>query len=185
MAPNHRCRPWGADVLGRVYQCVRLRQSVAQSSVKLGLAFELKPGGVAVLQGEDLRVGFERVRLDSRCPRGAQCIIEGAARVRIWASKASSRRTEYDLETRPPPAAEARHGDYRIRVVNPYPQVDRSTRSSDYVVTLVVTRMQVSAQELTPIRPLGSLMRLTVLDNSRFCHQLLKEAINAQAGKHI
>jgi len=114
----------------------------APGRATLGETFKLTAGGVAVVQGEDLQVGFDRVLSDSRCPRGAQCIREGEAKIRVWLSKPPRGRAEHELQTTPPVAAEALYEGYRIRLVTlePYPQVDRTIRSSDYVATLLVTR---------------------------------------------
>ena len=114
------------------------------SQVTLGQTFKLKPGGVAVVQDEELQVGFDRVLADSRCPRGAQCITEGEAKIRIWLSQPPRGRAEHELQTTPLPAAEAPYEGYRIRLValDPYPQIDRTIRARDYVATLVVTRPQ-------------------------------------------
>ena len=42
----------------------------------------------------------------------------------------------------PPADAEVLYGEYRLRLLtlDPYPQVDRTIRPSDYVATLLVTR---------------------------------------------
>lgn len=114
------------------------------SQVTLGQTFKLKPGGVAVVQGEELQVGFDRVLADSRCPRGAHCITEGDAKIRVWLSQPPRERTEHELQTTPFPAAEALYEGYRIRLVSldPYPQIDRTIRARDYVATFVVTRPQ-------------------------------------------
>jgi hypothetical protein len=114
----------------------------ALDQAMLGETFTLRPGGVAVVRGEDLQVGFDRVLSDSRCPQGAQCIVKGEAVIRVWLSTPPQGRAEHELRTAPPPDAEAVYGEYRIRLVtlDPYPQVDRTISSSDYVATLLVTR---------------------------------------------
>lgn len=113
----------------------------ALSPARLDQSFALAAGASAILETENLQIGFDRVLSDSRCPRGAQCITAGDAVVRIWMSKAPAARESRDLETTPR-AAEAVYGAYRIRLVtlDPYPIADRAIRPSDYVVTLLVTR---------------------------------------------
>jgi hypothetical protein len=110
-------------------------------SPALDQAFTLKAGASAILDTENLRVEFDSVLSDSRCPRGAQCITAGEAVVRVWLSKAPTPRESRELKTTPN-AAEAVYGAYRIRLVtlDPYPTADRTIRPSDYVVTLLVTR---------------------------------------------
>lgn len=104
--------------------------------------FTLAAGASVRLEVENLQVGFDRVVSDSRCPSGAQCIVEGEALVRVWLSKAPAARESRDLKTTPN-AAEAVYGAYRIKLVTlaPSPTVDRTIRPSDYVVTILVTRV--------------------------------------------
>ena len=119
---------------------------VSPSPATLGEPFNVKAGGSVTIRDENLRVGFDRVLSDSRCPRGARCIAQGEATVRVWLLKAARGRAAHELQTTPPSAAEAVYDGYRIRLtaLDPYPEVDRPVRSSDYVVTLVVTRSQTS-----------------------------------------
>lgn len=114
----------------------------APERATLDETFKLSAGGVAVIQGEDLQIGFDRVASDSRCPRGSRCITEGEAIVRVWLSKAPHGRADRELRTTPPSAAEALYESYRITLValEPYPEVDREIRPSDYVATLLVRR---------------------------------------------
>ncbi len=51
-------------------------------SVGLGEAFTLKPGE-SVRVGDHLRLTFEKVTEDSRCPVGVECVSEGNARVHL------------------------------------------------------------------------------------------------------
>lgn len=134
-----------AHVLAFVVGCAAQSgpdSTVAPGQVMLGESFELTVGGTAVVRGEDLQVGFDRVLSDSRCPRGTQCIAQGDAAIQVWLFRPPQAREAHELRTTPPAAAEGRYGDYRIRLVGlePYPQADRTTRPADYVATLVVTR---------------------------------------------
>ena len=112
----------------------------APKTVGLDQPFTLAAGASARVDAENLQVGFDRVVSDSRCPRGAQCVVAGEAVVRVWLSKSPEARGNRDLTT--PNAAEAVYGAYRITLVtlDPYPTVDHTIRPSDYVATLLVTR---------------------------------------------
>jgi len=46
--------------------------------------FTLAVGGTAALASPAVRVGFDRVLSDSRCPQGEQCIVAGDAVVQLW-----------------------------------------------------------------------------------------------------
>lgn len=116
--------------------------AAAPVGATLGTPFTLRPGSTAVVQGEDLEVGFDRVVSESRCPRDAHCVAPGRAVVRVWLVKAPRARADHDLHTDPPAAAEAQYAGYRLRLValDPWPEGDRPARPSDYVATLVVVR---------------------------------------------
>ncbi len=49
-----------------------------------GQAFTLAVGGTAVLARPAVRLGFDSVVSDSRCPQGEQCVVAGEAVVRMW-----------------------------------------------------------------------------------------------------
>ena len=114
----------------------------APDQVTLGETFTLAAGAMAIVRGEELQVGFDRVLSDSRCPRGGQCIAEGEAVIQVWLSKPPRGRAMHELRTAPAADAEAIYEDYRLRLVElaPYPQANRTVRPSDYRATLSVTR---------------------------------------------
>ena len=51
--------------------------------VRVGETFELNYGGSAYILDEGLTITFEGQVIDSRCPRGAECIWAGQAEVDI------------------------------------------------------------------------------------------------------
>ena len=103
--------------------------------------FTLKIGASTSIEAEKLQIGFDRVISDSRCPRGAQCIVAGEAVLRVWLQKSPSAREHRELTTMPE-GAQAEYGAYRIKLVtlDPYPSVDKAIRPSEYVATFLVTR---------------------------------------------
>src|SRR5262245_20580819 len=107
---------------------------------ELERAFDMKPGEVVAIQG--LRITFEGIADDSRCPTGAQC---------VWAGDAAA---TFTLE-KPPAAAQHRtlhtNGRYENQVsidtlvvrlddVEPRPKLGGTIDPADYRATLVVTR---------------------------------------------
>jgi hypothetical protein len=104
-------------------------------------AFTLAPGAAAAFDADTLQVGFDQVLSDSRCPRGAQCIVAGEATVRIWLSKAPRGRDNRELKTTPE-GSQAVYDAYRVQLVTlvPSPEVGSTIRPTDYVATLMVTR---------------------------------------------
>ena len=117
--------------------------SPADPSVKLDQAFSLKVGTSASVDGEGIEIGFDSVVSDSRCPKGAQCIVAGEATIRIWLTRTGQARETRELKTNPPDAAQTSIGSYRVTLTSlmPEPTVDGAPRASDYVATLVVARL--------------------------------------------
>ena len=110
-------------------------------SVHLDDSFSLHAGESAKVDSEKLEIRFEGVVSDSRCPKGAQCIVEGDATVRITVKKASAK-TSYELHTSERAAQEASHDGLTIRLVrlDPYPVEGKAIDGRDYEATLLVTR---------------------------------------------
>jgi hypothetical protein len=123
---------------GLVHAAVAQR---APTTAALDQPFKLNAGRSAIIDGERLQIGFERVVSDSRCPQDAQCITAGEAIVRVWLVKAPDRREARDLNTTPD-AAGGVYGAYRVTLValDPLPTTDRAVRPSEYVATLIVSR---------------------------------------------
>ena len=109
--------------------------------VHLDESFALHAGESAKLDSEKLEIRFDVVVSDSRCPKGAQCIVEGDATVRITVKKASAK-TSYELHTSERAAQEASHDGLTIRLVrlDPYPVEGKAIDGRDYEATLLVTR---------------------------------------------
>ena len=101
--------------------------------------FMLSPGAAAVFD-DNLQVGFDQVLSDSRCPRGAQCIVAGEAGVRVWLSKASRGREDRQLKTTTT-ASQATYDSYTITLVtlDPVPEAGSTIKPTDYVATLTVS----------------------------------------------
>ena len=112
----------------------------AQPSRPLGQPFELKVGTSAVL-ADGLRLTFERVRADSRCPLDALCIQAGEAIVVLTLAQSAAAQVEQELRTTPA-LSEASYLSYLIKLVAlaPYPRSTQPIRPEDYVATLTVER---------------------------------------------
>jgi hypothetical protein len=107
---------------------------------ELGRPFELAPSETMTIQG--LRVAFDGVSNDSRCPTGAQC---------MWAGDAAA---AFTLEAPPsPPVHRTLHTNnrferqteregfvVRLEEIKPYPKEGGAIAPGDYRATLVVTR---------------------------------------------
>ena len=102
-------------------------------------------GAVEIQIGEEkkiggLRIAFEGVAEDSRCPEGVVCVWAGNARAHFSATDRSGERVEFDLNTGVQPFAH-RFGGYTIRLekLAPHPHVDREIKVDEYVATVFVS----------------------------------------------
>jgi hypothetical protein len=112
---------------------------------ELGRPFDVKPSEVVTIQG--LRIRFEGVSEDSRCPTGAQCVWAGDAVARFMLEKPPATAEHRTLHTN---GRFDRQTDYDAFVVQladlkPYPKDGATIAPADYRATLVVTRRQQEA----------------------------------------
>jgi hypothetical protein len=100
----------------------------------------LAPGEVKDVSGAGVRVRFQGVTGDSRCPADAVCIQGGDAIVRIDVMPQSGSVASYDLHTGN--MQPVRHADLTIalEMLQPYPFSSRRIVPSEYRATLRVTR---------------------------------------------
>jgi hypothetical protein len=108
------------------------------TDVPLGQSFELRAGASATLP-DSLKVTFNSVQNDSRCPMDAICVWAGDAIVKVALSQSGGNMAERDLHTNTS-GTQAAYLAYTIKLVTlaPYPRSDRPIRPEDYVATLVV-----------------------------------------------
>jgi hypothetical protein len=101
--------------------------------------FTLAPGEQAAVEGTGLRVRFDRVEGDSRCPADAVCVYGGDAVVIVSVLSASAS-AGYELHTGT--MAPVQHDAVTIALVDlqPYPFSDRTIQLDEYRATLRVTR---------------------------------------------
>ncbi len=107
-------------------------------SPALGEKFTLKTGQSAVIEGEDLKIRFDAVESDSRCPSDVVCVRAGEAVIKVTATHAgqSSALTmveegltsglnvvdyknyhiEFRLTPYPVSTVELKQGDYRLEL---------------------------------------------------------------------
>ena len=100
--------------------------------------FELGVGNAAVI-ADGLRIRFDQVRSDSRCPMDALCVRAGEAVVAIALSMPGEAPAARDLET-VPARSQTTYSRFVISLsqLQPYPRSDREIRPRDYVATFVV-----------------------------------------------
>jgi hypothetical protein len=105
----------------------------------------LQPGQVTAVASTPLRVGFERVASDSRCPADALCIQSGDALVVFRVSVDDRAAADISLRTRGGTTGEnltAVVAGYELSIggLQPYPLSSSPIAPGDYRVTLVVEK---------------------------------------------
>jgi hypothetical protein len=104
-------------------------------SVKLGEQFVLRFGEGVSVQNAGLKIVFQDVTEDSRCPEGAVCVWAGNARVLLGVNDST-----IALNTMLDPKL-AVLGKYVVRLssLGPYPMIGQRIQKGDYVASLMVT----------------------------------------------
>ena len=103
----------------------------------LGTPFDLKVGATAALP-DGLRIKFDRVTADSRCPSDVQCVRAGEATIAV------SLASNGDLETREMRTdATGSQVTYRghaieLTALAPYPRSTQQIDPRDYIATFIV-----------------------------------------------
>lgn len=112
------------------------------NTVTVNQEFELGPGQSVLVGSEPLKITFEAMTADSRCPPEVQCVWEGDAVAKLQAATGTQAPTVYELHTNTQYSTQVDHGGYRIRLtaVAPGPHEGVVIDPSAYVITLLVTR---------------------------------------------
>ena len=107
--------------------------------VPAGQPFDLRVGDSA-LTTDDLRVQFDTVRSDSRCPMDALCVRAGEAVIAITLSLPGEAAVGRELET-VPAKAQTTFSRFTITLSSlaPYPRSDRQIQPNDYIATFIVS----------------------------------------------
>jgi hypothetical protein len=115
-------------------------------TTRIGQAFTLAGGQEATVDGENMRVRFDRVLEDSRCPRQVECFWTGQARVAILVEPNGRGETTLEFNTNPAPGQNnqtALLDEYTIAMdsLDPYPQTPhQAIPLEDYRLRLTVSK---------------------------------------------
>lgn len=118
---------------------------VADTNVRVGLDFNLRVNETAHVRDTNLRIRFEGVDKDSRCPIDVQCVQAGDATATLSVGQAIAKNkfedTSHDLHSNQEPKS-IQVGNFTIALlgVSPQRRSGRQIRPTDYIVTLRVTR---------------------------------------------
>ncbi len=112
-----------------------------EQTVRLSQNFDVRVNETVAIDGESLRITFERVVEDSRCPTNTTCFWAGDAVVRVALLGANAERGTLNLHTLSETAAQGSFQKFRVRLVQlaPVPHDGGSVPAEQYVATLIVT----------------------------------------------
>jgi hypothetical protein len=107
---------------------------------ELGKPFELKAGEFATVGGAGLKVGFQGVSEDSRCPVNVQCVWEGDAAVEVTLEKPPAAKATRSLHTSARNPRETAYEGLKVRLKDlaPLPKEGATLDAKEYRATLVV-----------------------------------------------
>lgn len=122
------------------FSCIVARPQ--QKVMVLDQQFNLKIGESAKAPGEGLKIEFDSVAEDSRCPKDVTCVWAGNAKILLKVRKNTAQPANVELNTNSNPKT-SRYLEYELRLeeLKPYPKSDAKTKSSDYEVTLTVHKL--------------------------------------------
>ena len=106
--------------------------------VPTGRSFDLRVGDTA-LTTDDVRIRFETVRSDSRCPLDALCVRAGEAVIALTIGRVGEVPVGVELDTTPARSS-ATFLNYTITLssLQPFPRSDRRIQPGDYIGTFIV-----------------------------------------------
>jgi len=111
----------------------------------LGSQFDLKVDQATKLKSEDISVKLLNVTNDSRCPSDVVCVWAGQVSVTLNITENGKNLGDVTLTlgVSNPDLAVKNIGDYSVKViaVNPYPISTHKIEPSEYIVTLVVSKI--------------------------------------------
>ena len=132
----------GCDPTGSAFPLPR-SAGVAQAKIALGEEFVLRVEQTVTLgDGTDLRLTFEAVREDSRCPVGVTCVWAGDAVVAIAVDHTASGAKTLELHTNASFATDAPLDGNTVSLLelSPTPREGSTIEVDQYRATLVVRR---------------------------------------------
>ncbi len=117
-----------------------LALTAAADTVVIDQPFVLQVGQAQKWPQGDLTLRFERVLLDSRCPRGERCVSAGVARIRVRVDAAGPVSQDLDLQLPDQPSARlpAQAATLTLLQLLPYPVSGQTMEPGRAQATLVI-----------------------------------------------
>jgi hypothetical protein len=105
--------------------------------VPTGQTFDLRVGE-SVLTTDNLRIRFDTVRSDSRCPIDALCVRAGEAVIALTLSRPGEAAVGRELDTTAARSTTYQSFSIMLSSLQPHPRSGRSIQPGDYIATLLV-----------------------------------------------
>jgi len=115
-------------------------EATGPSAGRVGEPFTLDVGEVALVEPEELLVGFTGVSADSRCPADVNCVTAGDASVELWLRRPPAPRETRVLHTDGRLGGSVEYEGFVVELLSlePVPRTDTPLDASAYRVELVV-----------------------------------------------
>jgi hypothetical protein len=113
------------------------------ATLRDGAPVRLAPGESTTVEPGAMRIRFDRVLEDSRCPSGVTCVWAGRARVQLTVRpNGSAAGKSYELEVGSPEQGVLKLGDLNIaaQALDPYPNGQIPTDPATYRLVLALVR---------------------------------------------
>jgi hypothetical protein len=104
--------------------------------------FKIKYGQELTVKGEDLKIKFDSLLDDSRCPTDVKCVWEGDAKILISVRRARAKESHLELHTNQNFTRAGKYQKYTIKLIalDPYPRTRFQGKQSEYVATLLIKK---------------------------------------------
>ena len=103
---------------------------------------KIKYGQEVMVKGQNLKVKFDSLLDDSRCPTDVECVWPGDAKILISVRRANANASNMELHTNEQFTQAGKYQRYVIKLValDPYPRTRVKKKPSDYVATLLIKK---------------------------------------------
>jgi len=111
------------------------QNSITSVNPEIGKTFKINLCQTLEFQGADLRVTFEELLEDSRCPEGVTCVWAGNGRVSIKLNELQAELNTY-LD---PKSIDLSGYEIELFSLAPYPKINNEIEQEEYILEMMVT----------------------------------------------
>jgi hypothetical protein len=121
----------------------RVAADEEENKAVLNQNFKVEYGKEVTIKGTSLKVRFDSVLDDSRCPRDVTCVWAGDAKILISVRQANAKASKVELHTSSQLGQTGKYKRYVIKLIalDPYPMTRAAkAKPDDYVATLLIKK---------------------------------------------